>query len=126
MKRFLGVTICLCCSLLYSQQMNCSKFHSGQFKFVDYEFSNYYSTRMDSIQIDSIGSPLHMKVTSRIKWLTSCKYEVEYIAVSDSLMNDILRTKMVIEIKEIDGDTITCQRVDNNYLTLQKMVKLKD
>ncbi len=110
----------------YAQDSNCAKFKTGTFKFNSFEFEGVRTIRRDSIQIDSFPEPINLKVISRVNWLSDCTYEFEYKEVSDTNSAHLIGTKYTIEIIEIKGDTIVCQRVDGKFKTKEEMIKIKN
>ncbi|MDG5491980.1 hypothetical protein [Psychroserpens sp. SPM9] len=111
----------------YSQKLDCSRFKTGHFRYVDSDYQGVFTIRRDSIQIDSIPEMRHMKVTSRVKWIDDCTYEFTYFKVSDSIMSSLIGTSYKIQITEIKGDTILCKKlVNGKFSQQQKMIKVKD
>ncbi|WP_299335069.1 hypothetical protein [uncultured Psychroserpens sp.] len=127
MKNSIIITILLCSVWCYAQDTDCSKFRTGQFRYLDKDYKDLMTIRTDSTQIDSYPAPMNFQGTSRVKWLSDCSYEFEYYKFNDPKYESLLGTKYTIKIVEIKGDTIVCQKVVNGQLTQrQEMIKIKD
>jgi len=107
---------------LFAQEKKCSDFKIGKFTYSDPDYSDLITVRTDSLQTDSYPK-MGWEMTSRVKWLTDCKYEMEYIKVNDPKMESLIGIKYVIEIIEIKENKILC-RTESDGITVDKeMIK---
>jgi hypothetical protein len=107
---------------LFAQEKKCSDFKIGNFTYSDPDYSDLITVRTDSLQTDSYPK-MGWEMTSRVKWLTDCKYEMEYIKVNDPKMESLIGIKYVIEIIEIKENKILC-RTESDGITVDKeMIK---
>lgn len=110
-----------------AQHLDCSKFKTGHFRYFDEDYADLLTIRTDSTQIDVYIETSDLEVTSRLKWLSNCRYEFEYYKVNDARFESLIGTKYTIAITEIKGDTITCQKVVGDKLHDKAlMFKVKD
>lgn len=113
----------------YAQDLDCSKFRTGTFKYYSSDFTELLTIRPnDSTQIDTYPAPMAMKATSHVKWLSDCKYEFEYYKVDNDKFKALIGIKYTIEILKVRGDTITCANLDGNSkpVTSMDLIKIKD
>ena len=108
----------------FSQKRECTDFKVGKFTYLDPNYADLITERNDSIQTDSYPS-MDLIMTSRIKWLSDCKYEIEYIKVNDSKMQSIIGVKYIIEIIEINNNKILCKSESNGIIVEKEMIKIK-
>jgi hypothetical protein len=122
MKNPLLIIILLLTINSYAQENKCSDFKVGKFTYSDPDYADLITIRNDSIQIDSYPK-MGWEMTSKVEWLTDCKYEILYIKVNDSKMESLIGIKYVIEIIEIDNNKIIC-RTESEGITVEKeMIK---
>lgn len=127
MKRILILILLSYSTFSYAQNLDCSKFKTGHFKYFEGDYADLLTVRTDTTQIDSYVKTSDLKATSRLKWLSDCQYEFEYYKVNDPRFESIIGTKYTVEITEINGDTIVCQKLVNGKLSQpQRMIKIKD
>nr|WP_321223502.1 hypothetical protein [uncultured Psychroserpens sp.] len=111
----------------FAQNIDCSSFKTGHFKYLDKSYADLLTIRTDSSQIDTYSETSNFEATSRLKWLSNCRYEFEYYKVNDAKFQPLIGTKYTIQITAIKGDTIVCRKVVNNKLQVSmQMVKIKD
>ncbi|WP_040281939.1 hypothetical protein [Psychroserpens damuponensis] len=126
MKFLSFLIVILASATSFAQHLDCSKFKTGQFRYLDKDYADLLTIRTDSTQIDSYKTST-FKATSHVKWLTNCRYEFEYYKVSDAKFKPLIGTKYIVEITKINGDTIVCQKVINDALQdSMLLVKLKE
>ncbi|NQY31117.1 MAG: hypothetical protein HRT69_16830 [Flavobacteriaceae bacterium] len=122
MKKTISIFILLLALNSFSQEKKCSDFKVGKFTYSDPDYADLITIRTDSLQIDSYPK-MGWEMTSRIEWLTDCKYEIVYIKVNDPKMESLIGIKYVIEIIEIDNNKIMC-RTESDGITVEKeMIK---
>jgi len=107
---------------LFAQEKQCSDFKFGKFTYSDPDYSDLITVRTDSLQTDSYPK-MGWEMTSRIKWLTDCKYEMEYIKVNDPKMESLIGIKYVIEIIEIKENKIMCRTESDGIIVDKEMIK---
>jgi hypothetical protein len=126
-RSFLILIVLFISATSYAQDLDCSKFRTGHYRYVDQDYAELLTVRTDSIQTDSYPAPMNFIATSRVKWLSDCTYEFEYFKFNDEKFSSLIGTKYVIEIIAIKGDTISCQKADDiKFKTAMDMVKVKD
>lgn len=108
----------------FVQEKDCADFKNGKFTYSDPEYADLITERNDSLQIDSYLN-MGWKLTSRINWLTDCKYEIEYIKVNDPKMESLIGIKYVIEIIEINGDKILCKTESDGIVVEKEMIRIE-
>ena len=127
MRSFLILILLFISATSYAQDLDCSKFRTGYYRYANQDYADLLTVRTDSIQTDSYPAPMNFIATSRVKWLSDCTYEFEYFKVNDEKFNSLIGTTYAIEIIAIKGDTITCQKVESSKLkTTMDMIKVKD
>lgn len=111
----------------FAQNLDCSNFKTGHFRYLDKDYADLLTIRTDTTQIDIYTETSDFKATSRLKWLTNCRYEFEYYKVSDANFDALIGTKYTVEITEIKGDTIVCHKVVNNkFQDRMLLIKIKE
>jgi hypothetical protein len=95
--------------ICFGQESKCSDFRNGTFEYLDLNENapKAISIRYDSLQIDSYPEK-KLKFTSKLRWLTECRYELECISVNDSLMKNQIGEKVIVQIIKIDGNKAFC------------------
>jgi hypothetical protein len=107
-----------------AQENTCAEFKTGRFTYSDPDYADLITIRNDSIQIDTYPYA-DFETTSRIKWLSACTYEMEYLAVSNPLMNQLIGTKIIIEIIHVEDNKIRCRTVSDGVEVEKEMIKTK-
>ena len=91
------------------------------------DYADLLTIRTDSTQTDSYTESSNFEATSRISWLSDCRYAFEYYKVNDARFESLVGTKYTVQITKVKGDTITCQKVVGEKLQEKMlMLKLKD
>ena len=62
-------------------------------------------------------------MTSRVEWLTDCKYEIVYTKVNDPKMKSLIGIKYVIEIIGIDNNKIMFRTESDGIIVEKEMIK---
>ena len=106
----------------WAQEKNCSDFKVGKFTYSDPDYADLITVRTDSLQIDSYPK-MGWAMTSRVEWLTDCKYEIIYIKVNDPKMKSLIGIKYVIEIIGIDDNKIMCKTESDGITVEKEMIK---
>ena len=122
MKQTISIFILLLTLNSFSQEKKCSDFKVGKFTYSDPDYADLITIRTDSLQIDSYPK-MGWEMTSRIEWLTDCKYEIEYIKVNDPKMESLIGIIYVIEIIEIDDNKIICRTESDGISVEKEMIK---
>ncbi len=100
-----------------------AEFKTGRFIYSDPDYADLITTRTDSIQIDTYPYA-DFETTSQIKWSSACTYEMEYMEVSNSLMNPLIGTKIIIEIINLEDNKIRCRTVSDGIEVEKEMIKV--
>lgn len=108
----------------FTQNLDCSKFKTGHFRYLNEDYADLLTIRTDSSQIDSYSDSSNFQATSHISWSLDCRYTFEYYKVNDVKFESLVGTKYTVQITRIKGDTITCQKVIGDTLH-EKMLMLK-
>jgi len=95
MKQAITIIFFIMTLILIAQEKNCADFKVGKFTYSDLDYSDLITVRTDSLQIDSYPK-MELETKSIVKWITDCKYEIEYIEVNDSKMESLIGTKYTI------------------------------
>ncbi|WP_298508294.1 hypothetical protein [uncultured Kordia sp.] len=106
----------------FSQEKKCSDFKIGKFTYSDPDYADLITERTDSLQTDHYPK-MGWKLTSKVKWLTACKYEIEYIEVNIPKMESIIGTKYIIEIIDINKNKILCRTESDGIVIEKEMIK---
>jgi len=122
MKQTISIFILLLTLNSFSQEKKCSDFKVGKFTYSDPDYSDLITVRTDSFQIDSYPK-MDWEMTSRVEWLTDCKYEIVYIKVNDPKMESLIGIKYVIEIIGIDDNKIMCKTESDGITVEKEMIK---
>ena len=122
MKLTLKIIILTLSLNAFRQSLDCSDFKTGKFEYADPEYAELVTLRNDSLQIDSY-TDMGWKITSKIEWLSDCKYRMECIEVNHAKMSTLIGKTYVIEIIEIDGNRILCQSESDGFVTKKEMIK---
>jgi len=109
----------------FAQEKECANFKTGTFKYTDADYADLITKRNDSIQVDSYPNA-NFEMTSKITWLTDCRYEIEYIIVNDASLEPIIGMKYVIEIMEIDDSKIICRTKSEGITVEKEMIKVNE
>jgi len=108
MKQSITVIILLLTLTSFGQEKDCSNFKIGEFTYSDSDYADLITIRTDSLQTDRYPE-MGWELISKVKWLTKCKYEIEYVKVNKPILESIIGTKYVIEIIEINENKILCK-----------------
>lgn len=124
MKFLLSLFLIVLTLPLVAQEMECSEFKIGKFRYTDPDYADLVTIRKDSIQIDSYPS-LGWEMKNRITWLSDCTYQTECISVNEASLESLIGITYIIQIIAIRNDTIVC-RAESDGITIDKeMVKVK-
>lgn|SRR5690606_1879052 len=94
-------------SILNAQKLDCKKFRTGEFEYIDKDFP-FKITRNSSYQIEidkNNGSEIH----ALIEWKSDCEYILTYEKILDKKENfdDLIGKKIYVEIIKTDGNKFT-------------------
>ena len=64
-------------------------------------------------------------MTSRVEWLTDCKYEIVYTKVNEPEIESLIGIKYVIEIIGIDDNKIMFRTESDGIIVEKEMIKTK-
>ena len=107
----------------FAQVKKCNDFKNGTFKYAHKDYGELVTVRMDTLQTDSY--PISGDQTkSRIKWLSGCKYEMEFIEVNKSYLQSLIGVKYTVEIIRINGKKITCRTNNKGEIIETEMIKV--
>ncbi|NHM05205.1 hypothetical protein [Flavobacterium celericrescens] len=107
-----------------ANEKKCSDFKTGNFIYVNPNFSDWKVTRNDSIQTETnIANGL--EVSGKITWKSDCEFEVAYVKTNHPKLQKMIGKKVEIKIIGISNDTITYEAKDENLKMESKMVKVK-
>ena len=81
----------------------CEDVREGEFVYLNEQYKNWRITRTSEHQIEK-SEVIEFK--GAIRWLDSCKYELEYIESSEEEGESMVGKKLTAEINKISGDTI--------------------
>ena len=124
MRAIFYIIIFLFCFNSYAQEKQCEEFKVGKFTYSDPDYAELVTTRNDSIQTDSFHE-IGLEMTSKVTWLSDCKYEIEYIEVNDSILESLIGMKYIIEIIKIDNNKIICRTKSDGIVIEKEMIKIK-
>ena len=62
-------------------------------------------------------------MTSRVEWLTDCKYEIVYTKVNEPEIESLIGIKYVIEIIGIDDNKIMFRTESDGIIVEKEMIK---
>lgn len=122
MKQVLSIIFLLLTFVSYSQEKKCSDFKTGKFIHTDPDFKDLVTIRTDSIQREFYPKT-GWEMIAKIKWLSDCKYEMEYIKANKDILQAIIGTKYVIEIIEINDNRIKCKSESGEMIIEKEMIK---
>ena len=123
MKQSIPIIILLLLTLnSFGQEKDCSNFKIGEFTYSDPDYADLITIRTDSFQTDRYPE-MGWEMISKVKWLTKCKYEIEYIKVNKPMLESIIGTKYVIEIIEIKENKILCKTESEGIGIEREMIK---
>jgi hypothetical protein len=122
MKQTIFLSFLLLTLSSFAQEKNCSDFKVGEFTYTDPDYADLVTVRTDSLQTDSYPE-MGWEMTSSIRWISDCKYEIEYIDVNDSKLESIIGVKYVIEIIEINENKILCRTESDGISVEKEMIK---
>ncbi|UKN02721.1 hypothetical protein K6119_04230 [Paracrocinitomix mangrovi] len=91
-------------SYAFSQDLNCSRFKNGKFRYEDEKAGVTIIERKGSNQIE-YGSHAGLKIEFKVKWLDDCTYTLKVKKVIENPMNitisnDLILTVEIIETKD--------------------------
>ena len=88
-----------------SQQIKCSEFRTGEFRYSDPSMVAYTIKRTDSLQIEK-NLETNVEVHSSVQWKSECEYELTYVKITNVNrdVSDIIGKKIKVEITSTDGD----------------------
>ncbi|MGH1387785.1 hypothetical protein [Kordia sp.] len=122
MKQILMIVTLLLTLTAFAQEKKCSDFKVGEFTYSDPDYADLITIRTDSFQTDSYPK-IGLKTVSKVTWLTDCKYEIEYVEVSDPKMESLIGVKFVIEIIKINDNKILCRTKSEDVIIEKEMIK---
>lgn len=105
------------------QSIDCTKFKTGTFKYVNENPDDVIITRTDSTQIE-VNEKYNTTVISNVKWISNCKYLVTPIKFINYPYEPKSRP-IEVEIIETKNNNYTCKAVNDSLSFIIKMVKIK-
>jgi len=108
----------------FSQSKDCLKFKTGNFKYTNPDFQHFTITRNDTMQIE-IDKNRDVTVKASIKWLSDCEYLLTYKEVINSSVQQIIGTKVKVQIIESNNNTYLCRAVSDDNLMDSKIEMIK-
>lgn len=107
------------------QKMDCSKFKTGTFKYLDKDLDHIIITRNDSIQVE-YNSKDDVTITTSIEWISQCRYVLTYQDITNyQYKNETIGKNIYVNILETEGDTYISQVSSNTTESKTSMVKIK-
>ena len=96
----------------------------GTFKYTNLDFQHFTIIRNDSMQIE-VDKNRDVIVKASIKWLSDCEYLLTYKEVINSSVQQIIGTKVKVQIIESNNNTFLCRAVSDDNLMDSKIEMIK-
>ncbi|WP_298556742.1 hypothetical protein [uncultured Algibacter sp.] len=112
---------------MFSQNIDCSSFKIGEFKYVNPKYSEWKITRTDSLQIE-ISSKTGIEIHSLVNWKSDCEYVLTCTKVLYSNPENILGQIFTVFITETYSDRYRCisKNTDTKIQDLElEIIKVK-
>jgi len=126
MKYSLIVTLLLTIYSCSSQNLDCSKFKTGTFVYVDSNNQGTKIIRNDSIQIES-NDKNDIKIVTTVKWASDCEYVLTYKDIENYPKKDqIIGKKINVKIIGTKNDTYICHATSDAIDSKIKFIKISN
>jgi len=103
--------------------MDCSKFRTGTFKYLNKELSHFTITRNDSTQIE-YNSKDNVTIITSVEWVSQCTYILTYENVTNHpYEKKVAGEKIKVTILNTDGNIYECQVISSSTDSKIKILK---
>lgn len=127
MKKFflLLFTIASVSAVSAQKANDCTKFHTGGFRYINEKFKNTEITRTLTKQTE-VDKVRNFYAEGDIKWVSDCEYELKYTKVIVNGKNMDPKSKVIFtRLVKIDGDIVTCKSSSGKKALTFAMKKIK-
>ena len=127
MKNLFFFTLLFTTLTLFCQNIPCSNFKTGEFKYVNPKYSEWIVKRNDSIQVE-ISNKTGIEIYSLIEWNSDCEYKLTCNGVLNSNKKNIIGKIFIVSIKETYLDSYKChlKSIDPQLKDYElEMIKIK-
>lgn len=127
MRSLLSILISLFATTIFSQDISCSNFKIGKFKYANPQYSEWSISRTDSVQIET-NTKTGIEIYSSVKWESECYYILTCIKVLNSDSKNIVGKIFRVSITETYKDYYKCisKSDDTQFQDLKlQMVKIE-
>lgn len=124
MKKLIFIVLVVYNTSIYSQEITCSEFKTGTFKFENPNYSDWQITRNDTTQIET-NAKTRLKIYSSIVWKNDCEFVLTCYKVLNGDPKHYVGKMFYVEITKTFDNGYYCilknDAIDDMYLKLNKV-----
>lgn len=124
MKNLVFIVLVIFNTTVFGQEIACSKYKTGTFKYENPNYADWEITRDDTTQIET-NTKTRLKIYSSIVWKTDCEFVLTCYKVLNGDPKHYVGKMFYVEITETFDDGYFCiaknDAIDDMFLKLDRV-----